>query len=296
MAIKDTYITANNAKNTNNYDAGGAWPILPLDGANKDLPPFPLDALPPPVREYVVGVAEQTQTNPDMAAVVALGVLAICSQGRYMVEVRKGYREPLNLYVAVFANPGERKSAIISMMTDYIYRYSMEHDVYLTADDCTPEALAKVLANNNGVMSLVSAEGGIMDQMAGRYSKSPNIDVYLKAHCGEPIVVERIGRSADRISRPTLSIVMATQPDVLSTIMANRTFAGRGLLARFLYALPSSRIGNRKFDADTIDDQIVQDYERLLDHLLSQGVTDDRLVLTLSPEATDLMRAHSLIR
>ena len=55
-------------------------PIVPLTPQWSDLPAFPVDALPDVVRNYVSAVAEHSQTAPDMAAVISLGVLAICLQ------------------------------------------------------------------------------------------------------------------------------------------------------------------------------------------------------------------------
>ena len=60
------------------------------------------------------------------------------------------------------------------------------------ADDCSSEALTSLLANNGGILSVISSEGGIFDIMAGRYSSKTNIDVWLKGHCGDPIYVDRM--------------------------------------------------------------------------------------------------------
>lgn len=104
------------------------------------------------------------------------------------------------------------------------------------ADDCSSEALTSLLANNGGVLSVISAEGGIFDIMAGRYSSKTNIDVWLKGHCSDPIYVDRMSREAECIPHPALSAILTIQPSVLNEIMENTTMTGRGLIARFLYA------------------------------------------------------------
>jgi len=50
----------------------------------------------------------------------------------------------------------------------------------LTADDISPEKLAGLMAENGGKIAIVSAEGGIFDIMAGRYSQNSitNLDVF----------------------------------------------------------------------------------------------------------------------
>ncbi len=101
-------------------------PVVPLVPECADLPKFPVDALPEVVKDYVIAVAENSQTSPDMAAVISLGVLASCLQGKYVVEGISGYCEPLNLYTVVVAAPGERKSSVMKSMTKYLYEYEQE--------------------------------------------------------------------------------------------------------------------------------------------------------------------------
>lgn len=87
---------------------------LPFD--EYDLPTFPVDALPETVRRYVLAVAESTQTSVDMAAVEALGVVSLCSQGKYFIRGNADWAEPLNTYTVVILSPAERKSSVLSMM------------------------------------------------------------------------------------------------------------------------------------------------------------------------------------
>ena len=85
----------------------------PIPFTQHTLPPFPVDALPPAIREYVLAVAESTQTPVDMSASAALAVLALCQQGKYRIAGKEDWREPLNLFVVIVAEPSERKSAVI---------------------------------------------------------------------------------------------------------------------------------------------------------------------------------------
>ena len=79
----------------------------------------------------------------------------------------------------------------------------------ILADDVTPEALASLMASQKGRLALISAEGGPFDGMAGRYSKLPNLDIYLKGHAGDPVRVDRQGRKPEFIERPALTIGVA---------------------------------------------------------------------------------------
>jgi hypothetical protein len=114
-------------------------------------------------------------------------------------------------------------------------------------DDATPEALAGLLAVY-GRIALLSPEGDVFDQMAGRYNQAagPNLGVYLKGHAGDLLKVDRRGRPPEYVERPCLTIGLAVQPEVLRGLAGRPGFGGRGLLARFLYSLPESLVGYRQ--------------------------------------------------
>ena len=120
-------LTTKNTKNTENPvsntgQAPGLFnPYVPLRLSADTLPAFPIHCLPPRLQAYVAAVAEHTQTPVDMAAGVALGVLATCLQGKVRVEGNPGHYEQTSLYVFIVANPGARKSAVIRAMTCLLY-------------------------------------------------------------------------------------------------------------------------------------------------------------------------------
>jgi replicative DNA helicase len=98
--------------------AAGGWDGDPVPlTARRLLPPFPVDALPGWVADQVAAVAEFTQTPPDLPGCLALACLSAAAGGRAVVEVRPGWREPVNLFTAVAMPPGSRKSAVFATMT-----------------------------------------------------------------------------------------------------------------------------------------------------------------------------------
>jgi replicative DNA helicase len=81
-------------------------------------PPFPIDVFPAWMADMVTATARFTQTDVAMAGGVALAVLSACAGGRLDVEARPGWREPINVFLAVVAEPGERKSPVHGALTD----------------------------------------------------------------------------------------------------------------------------------------------------------------------------------
>lgn len=99
------------------YAGEQKWdPPTPLAG-RRELPPFPVSALPGWLADQVAAVAEFTQTPPDLAGCVALAALSTAAGGRATVEIRPGWREPVNIFTAVAMPPGSRKSAVFAAMT-----------------------------------------------------------------------------------------------------------------------------------------------------------------------------------
>ena len=125
-----------------------------------------------------------------------------------------------------------------------------------------------MLSENKGRMALLSSEAGIFDTLAGAYSKSVNIDVMLKSYSGDQIRVDRIGRESENILHPTLTVLLMAQPNVISKVLSNETFRGRGLTARFLYSMPASAVGTRRYRSKPVPEEVYKAYEQRIFNLL----------------------------
>jgi replicative DNA helicase len=165
----------------------------------------------------------------------------------------------------------------------------------LLVDDASPERLASILAEQGGRIALLSAEGGIFDIMAGRYSQGiPNLDVYLKGHAGDALRVDRVGRKADFVRKPALTTGLAIQPEVLRGLAGRPGFRGRGLLGRFLYAMPRDTLGTRDIRTPAVDRELETTYSRKIRYILGLSPklpAEDRKphVVRFSAEAQDEM-------
>lgn len=305
---------------------------------------FPLEALPERIRNFVVAIAESTQTSPALAANACLAILAVCAQKKYVIRGKPDWVEQLCLLLLVAMEPSERKSAVESLaarpLNNFEMNYNLQnraryeknrseyrvllsrqkdlemqaakgktvgteldevnekvagfreaHQLKLYVDDVTMEKLASIIEANNGRAAILSTEGGIFEKLMGMYSGSPNFDIILKAYSGDDIRVDRIGRDSVLIRNPALTMMLMTQPSVLSNLMSNREFRGRGLLARYLYAIPESRVGERSFDSVPVDPEIYRKYEELIYNILEDVCLEEEI--TLSRDAHNSLRAFA---
>lgn len=94
-------------------DLDGEWGD-PVPLGPPDPEPIPLGCLPKVLRDHVESVAGATQTPSDMAALLALAAISVTVQGKAEIEIRRGWREPLNTYVGAVLPPASRKSPVFS--------------------------------------------------------------------------------------------------------------------------------------------------------------------------------------
>lgn len=269
-------------------------PLLPLATPN-DLPPFPVQALPPQLAAFVEQLTASLECPADLPACLALGALASVGMKRYEVCPRGDWTEPLNLYLAVAMEPGESKSPVFRRIFGPLYKLQKQLGEAwkdeckrieernagcakgepeeekpprprLFVDDATPEKIGMILAEQGERITLASDEGTAFQHMCGLYSKNgqANGGVYLKAHDGGHYVVDRTMRESIHLEAPLMTVALAVQPTVIRELARRPDLRGRGLWGRFAYSFPASRVGTRTHDGPPVDPHVRQQWEDLL--------------------------------
>jgi putative DNA primase/helicase len=83
---------------------------IPLAGEPQS---FPAKLLPGALGEFAESLSAHTETPRELAALMSMAVTSASVAGRYQVEIREGYAEPLNLFVAAALESGNRKTAVV---------------------------------------------------------------------------------------------------------------------------------------------------------------------------------------
>jgi hypothetical protein len=289
--------------------------------------PMPENLLPGPVGEMVKAVSLFTETPYELGAGLSLVAVACCVAGKYEVEIKPGYTEPINIWIMPALETGNRKSAVVNLIfqphieweqaeleallpekrriklkndaietrikkinTDYakgkdrFARESLLREMeaaeeekepelippQVFCDDVTPENLGTIMAEHGGIMALVSDEGGIFDNFAGRYSKNgdPNLDLLLKGHSGMFVRVNRGSRPPVDIPKPAISVGISPQPVTLKKLWQIPTFRARGGMARIGFLMPESLVGYRSGDGPGIPARVKAAYHAFIRNLL----------------------------
>jgi hypothetical protein len=158
----------------------------------------------------------------------------------------------------------------------------------LFANDVTPESLAATIHEQGGRFAIFSDEGGITETLSGLYTGGQaNIDILLKGIDGGNVRVRRKDRQFDL--NPILTVGLVVQPVIIERMGEKKAFSGRGLLERFLWVLPKSKLGYRTHDKPPVPEVVKNSYKKRIRTLLDippliEGFDQPR-VLKLEPAA-----------
>ena len=96
-----------------------AWPE-PESLERSELPPFPVQFLPPWAREFSLAAAESIQVPVDLVGICVVGGLSVAAAGRLRVQVKPDYAEPCNLFVCGIGAPSSRKTSSLDLVQEPI--------------------------------------------------------------------------------------------------------------------------------------------------------------------------------
>ena len=254
------------------------------------IPP-PVDLLPSQLQDYVCAAAESINVDVSFILLPLLSSLGTAIGNSRAIMLKAGFVQPPNIWSAIIARSGARKSPALEAGCAGVMEYERElsqqnrqaREQYeeelaewqsakpknrglkpepsptLTCvmDDLTMEVLADVLfANPRGVLTRKDELAhlfGSFDQYKN-HAKGSDVSRWLSLHTGVFLAVDRITESRHhRIWQPRVCITGGIQPKVLRRVLTEEFFE-RGLPARFLWAYPPFR--QDKWSEATIPDKI----------------------------------------
>lgn len=230
---------------------------------------FPWDSFPLYLSETFKDLSMDMGVQPEMCAVVGLGVLstAIGSLVKH-VSVKKGYKSPVNLWIAIIAGTGEKKTPVLSRLMQPIHKKQKElvneykklhreweqrqkqkqnqkatnddpepKQVSLYTTDPTIEALVRLLNDNpHGILLYQDEISGLLlgfDKYRG--GKGGDREQYLSFWNALPIKIDRVKESF-YVADPYLSLLGGLQPQKAVRLFGEDSFDD-GLISRFLFYL-----------------------------------------------------------
>jgi DNA polymerase I-like protein with 3'-5' exonuclease and polymerase domains len=283
----------------------------------RELPPyqpFPVEALPEPMREFVRQGTAAKRCDPAYVALPALAVSAGLIGYTRVLQLRRDWRAPSVLWAMIVADSGSLKSPAANLTTDYLFvlqngldlTYQQELKAHEAAgeesrppvrqtvftSDATIEAMAELLDDNRRGVIVACDEMNAWFGSFTRYKGSgggSDLPRWMSMHSAGGLVLHR--RTGHRryicVPHAAVSIAGGIQPKILARVMSDE-FLAAGLAARLLMAMPPRPV--KVWTDAEIAEETERRYYKLLTalHALSfkSGSPDyTPHVLTLAPDA-----------
>lgn len=252
------------------------------------LATFPTSVLPPSLARLVNSASSSLLVPPEFLGVPLLVLAGAVIGNAWEIELKAGWREGPNLYAAIVADPGAKKTPALKIAMQPVYaiqkqlhrKYQDKRAAYdeeralwektpkkergappeepgyqhAYTTDATTEALAEMLAAGKG-MALVRDElVGWVRSMDVYHAGGKGADRqhYLSMWSRAPIKIDRKSRPDPIIvERPCLAVVGGIQPDILPDLVEHEA-RDDGFLDRLLFAYPD--LGGDRWTDDGVDE------------------------------------------
>lgn len=153
--------------------------------------------------------------------------------------------------------------------------------------DSTIEMVAKILTYNKmGCCLLADELVGFLNRM-NQYKAGDEVQKWLELWSGEPVLIQRITREANKIPDPFCSICGGIQPGVLEA-MSREENQHNGFYHRFLFIYPEPQM-KANWERIFIPENIKDGFYNMFEHLTRYRMMD-QTVYTLSDHANELYR------
>jgi len=161
----------------------------------------------------------------------------------------------------------------------------------------TKEELATVLSRQPGeaTFAFSSEARGILDVIAGRYSKTGDEDLWLSGFSGDTVKVSRVGKKPVTLSGPCVSVLFMIQPDAFRRCAARPEMAESGFLGRFLPFDTKARPQGAPDFIEPLDGAVAEAWRARIEELVTtfRDKGDAPTTIEFEPDAKRLLRNYA---
>ncbi len=284
--------------------------------------PFPIEALPDPVAEYVRQGSVALGCDPGYLALPALCVMGSLIGNTRVIRLKGTWQEPSVFWSVIVGDSGTLKSPACTFAVKYLWKkqeqmlkafqeaeaaYLKQLEAFkaakkdgsegaeplepteksIIADEFTVEKLITLLGDNpRGILVAKDELSGWFESFK-RYRSSSDLPYYLSMHGARSIYYARKGSKSTFVPRAAVSITGGIPPGPLARALSAENLDA-GLGARFLVAYPP-KLPKRWTEAE-IHPAVEQAYHDAIDKLLTLDFdtrNDERVphALNFSPKA-----------
>jgi hypothetical protein len=270
-----------------------------------DETPFPVDALPPVMRDIAKGLEWAYKASIDLTGSLTLGIVSAClGKG---VRLRTNHPDPTYglLYLMVSTLPGVNKTTIMKFLVKkilaiqkekresqriavenimkeddrYKAKFPTQRDitreigksiVTKVVEHSSQEGLATTLSSNGECLAVISSDcSGVVDDLKGSKSNGNfQGELLLKGYSGESHDSNLKVADDEHLDEVRLSVTWAGTEQTLKEFVFEPRIKSRGLLSRFLFANIDDPIPLRDVEPRVVDAKATHAWGVLVEHLL----------------------------
>ena len=275
---------------------------------NKSDLEFPVDIFPKPIQSYILECNKTLDSSIDYLGASILWLISISIGNSMQIEVKRGWRETVTLWIAVVGKAGIGKTPSISNIifplekinnreiSNYIKEYQKyEEFKQLTkkeqeehvevqkprkkqfiANDITIEALVDLHQESD------NAIGVFKDELAGwfkdmnKYKPGSDLEFWLSTWSGKSVNLNRLTRAGSFVANPLISVLGGIQPSIFNSFYTEEN-KDNGFMDRMLLSFPDLQVekyNEEEMNYDTIQwysDTIVSFYETVKSRLIGRN-------------------------
>jgi hypothetical protein len=243
----------------------------------KELPigniDFPIDIFNKDIQHYILECNKKLDANIDYMGCSLLWLISVSIGTSFEVEVKKGWKEPGVIWLAVVGKAGIGKTPSMnnilaplnSINFKEIKRYHEQLDVWNFYNDLTkkekedhPEPIkpkkSQFIADDITLEALVdlhqesdNAVGVFKDELAGwfkdmnKYRAGSDLEFWLSCWSGKSFSVNRMTRKGSFIEKPFIPVLGGIQPSIFTTFTTDEN-KDNGFLDRMLLSFPDAKV------------------------------------------------------
>tara|TARA_B110000014_G_scaffold214564_1_gene167816 strand:+ start:610 stop:2886 length:2277 start_codon:yes stop_codon:yes gene_type:complete len=286
---------------------------------------FPIEIFPESVRNYIKICNKTLNNSIDYMGCSLLFLTSIIIGNSTLIEIKKGWKESANIWLALIGKAGVGKTPSISSITfplekannKEIKKYIkdvMAYEEYMNLDkkekdlvqevhkpkksqfivnDVTLEALIELHnENKNGIGVLKDELAGFFKDM-NKYREGGDKEHWLSSWSGKQINLNRKTAKSSFVERACLPILGGIQPSIMDTFYTDEN-KDNGFIDRMLFSYPEMNIDYyseqemKQEHLDWYDNYILRFYENTKKSIrFTDDWEIDPIIATFTPKAKD---------
>lgn len=266
---------------------------------DRDNLEFPIEVFSKNIQSYLLECSTKLDSSIDYMGVSLLWTISLVVGNAIQIEVKKGWREPGILWIAIVGRAGVGKTPSINNIIFPIEKINAkeiktyikereEYDSYealskkekedypeikkpvkkqFIANDITIEALVDLhQESDNGV-------GVFKDELAGwikdmnKYRDGSDLEFWLSTWSGKSVNVNRVTRKGSFVDKPFIPVLGGIQPDIFTSFYTDEN-KDSGFLDRLLLCYPDKKV--EYYNDAEINEEVIKWYKEVIIYIYDQ--------------------------